>query len=140
MMTCGDIGIVAEEMRVNAMNASAKGPQITEEQAAELEQARQRMLARHKLVEAMIRNNEQQLKNDSARGGAEIERACALRDIALPGAGAAAQAELDEVTTRLAALEDTHRRLVIEREWLNASLLEYESGPSADEHQRAGHS
>ena len=31
------------------------------------------MLARHKLIEGMIRNNEMQLKNESARGGAEID-------------------------------------------------------------------
>jgi hypothetical protein len=28
---------------------------------------------------------------------------------------------------------------VAEREWLNASLLEFESGPSATERQRSGH-
>jgi hypothetical protein len=42
---------------------------------------REGMLARHKLIEAMIDNNLRQLKFDSARGGADIERACALRDI-----------------------------------------------------------
>ncbi len=60
--------------------ASGRGPQMTPEEAAELDKARERMIARHKLIEAMIRNNELQLKNESARGGAEIERACALRD------------------------------------------------------------
>jgi hypothetical protein len=120
-------------------NASGRGPQITAEEAAELERARQRMIARHKLIETMIRNNEAQLKNESARGGAEIERECALRDAALPGAGAQAQVELETATARLRALEEERRRLVAEREWLNASLLEFESGPSADEHKRAGH-
>ena len=120
-------------------NASGRGPQISPEQAAELEMARQRMIARHKLIEAMIHNNELQLKNESARGGAEIERECALRDLAQPGAGDTAKAELDRVTQKLRGLEEEHRRLVAEREWLNASLLEFESGPSANEHQRAGH-
>ena len=46
---------------------------------------RESMLARHKLIEAMIDNNLRQLKFDSARGGADIERACALRDIARGG-------------------------------------------------------
>ena len=47
--------------------------------------------------------------------------------------------ELEAVTRRLRALEAEHDRLVSEREWLNASLLEFESGPSAAEHERAGH-
>lgn len=120
-------------------NASGRGPQITAEEAAELERARQRMIARHKLIEAMIHNNELQLKNESARGGAEIERECALRDAARSGAGPEAHAELETTTKRLRALEEEHRRLAAEREWLNASLLEFESGPSANEHKRAGH-
>ena len=37
--------------------------------------ARESMLARHKLIEAMIDNNMRQLKFDSARCGADIERA-----------------------------------------------------------------
>ena len=125
--------------RVNVMSASGRGPQITEEEAAELEGARQRMLARHKLIEGMIRNNELQLKNESARGGAEIEHACALRDMALPGAGAAEQAELERTAARRQSLEKEHQRLFAERQWLNASLLEFESGPSANEHHKAGH-
>ena len=124
---------------MTAPTGSGRGPQMTAEEAEELEQARARMIARHKLIEAMIRNNELQLKNESARGGAEIERECALRDMALGAKGAPAQAELDIVTKKLRSLEDEHRRLVAEREWLNASLLEFESGPSANEHHRAGH-
>jgi hypothetical protein len=120
-------------------NDSARGPQITAEEAAELGRARDRMLARHKLIEGMIRNNELQLKNESARGGAEIELECALRDVQRAGAGAAARAELEQVTARLQGLREEHQRLIAEREWLNASLLEFESGPSADEHQRSGH-
>ena len=120
------------------MTASGRGPQITAEEAAELERARERMLARHKLIEGMIRNNEMQLKNESARGGAEIELECARRDVAQGEAGS--QAELERVTARLQALQVEHQRLVAEREWLNASLLEFESGPSTNEHQRSGHS
>src|SRR5471032_1545839 len=124
-------------MRVT--NASGRGPQITAEEAAELQRARERMIARHKLIEGMIRNNETQLKNESARGGAEIELECARRDVAQIGAGAAAQAELERTTARLQALQEDHQRLVSERDWLNAALLEFESGPSANEHQRSGH-
>ena len=120
------------------VNASRRGPQITAEEAAELERARERMLARHKLIEAMIRNNEMQLKNESARGGAEIELECARRDVAQGVAGA--QAEMEGMTARLQALQQEHERLVAEREWLNTSLLEFESGPSTNEHQRSGHS
>ena len=58
--------------------ASETDPEITSEQARDLMSARDRMLARHKLIEGMIRNNELQLRNESARGGAEIERACVL--------------------------------------------------------------
>lgn len=108
-------------------------------QAAELDKARERMIARHKLIEAMIRNNELQLKNESARGGAEIERAVALRDLEGGEAGQAERESLASVTVRLRSLEDEHQRLVREREWLNASLLEFESGASASEHSRAGH-
>jgi hypothetical protein len=120
------------------VNASGRGPQITAEEAGELERARERMLSRHKLIEAMIRNNEMQLKNESARGGAEIELECARRDAAQGVAGA--QAEMGRMTARLQELQQEHQRLVAEREWLNASLLEFESGPSTNEHQRSGHS
>jgi hypothetical protein len=130
----GSIGEVAH------MNASSRGPQMTEEEAKELELARQHMLDRHKLIMGMIQNNEQQLKNESARGGAEIERECVLRSILLSGDTAEAQSDLRAVTERLHKLQEEHRRLVVEREWLNTSLLEFESGPSSSEHQRAGHS
>jgi hypothetical protein len=131
------IGSISE---VTHMSASSRGPQMTEDEARELELARQQMLDRHKLIMGMIQNNEQQLKNESARGGAEIEREVALRNLNAPDADVNAQAELDTVTARLHKLEDEHRRLVLEREWLNTSLLEFENGPSSNEHQRAGHS
>jgi uncharacterized protein (DUF3084 family) len=128
------------QTKVIALNASGCGPQMTAEEADELERARERMLARHKLIEGMIRNNEMQLKNESARGGAEIELECARRDVARGDGGAGAQVELERVTAQLQALQQEHQRLVSEREWLNASLLEFESGPSVNEHQRSGHS
>src|SRR5215468_1481150 len=106
-------------------NASGRGPQITAEEAAELQRARDRMIARHKLIEGIIRNNEMQLKNDSARGGAEIELECAKRDAAGGGEGAEERAELDRVTARLQALREEHQRLVIEREWLNNALRKF---------------
>jgi hypothetical protein len=114
-------------------------PPLTAEQAAERQRARDRMIARHKLIEAMIRNNELQLRNESARGGAEIEMHCALRDNALPGAGVEAMLETERASARFQALQVEHERLVAEREWLNVALLEFESGPSTDEHKRSGH-
>lgn len=121
---------------MSAPNASATGPQISADEVGELMSARDRMLARHKLIEGMIRNNELQLKNESARGGAEIERASALRDAA---AGTGPQAEVDALDVRLRKLEEEHQRLVAEREWLNTSLLDFEQGSSAHRHDEAGH-
>jgi hypothetical protein len=126
--------------RVIFVNANGREPQLSVEEVAELERARDRMLARHKLIEGMIRNTEMQLKNESARGGAEIELECAKRDAARADSGARAQAELDRTTARLRALQEERQRLVAEREWLNASLLEFESGPSANGQQQSGHS
>lgn len=119
-------------------DASGHAPPLTAEQAAELQRAQDWVVARHRLIDGMIHNNQLQLKNECARGGAEIERECALRDAARPGAGEEAQAELERATARLQALQAEHQRLVVEREFLNASLREFESGPSADERQRAG--
>jgi hypothetical protein len=124
---------------MTANNGNRDDPPLTAEQAAERQRAQDRMIARHKLIEAMIRNNEAQLKNESARGGAEIEMHCALRDNALPGAGAEATLELERATARFQALQVEHARLVAEREWLNVALLEFESGPSTDDHNRSGH-
>jgi hypothetical protein len=117
-------------------NASGRGPQITAEEAAELERARDRMLARHRLIEGIIRNNEMQLRNERARGGAEIELECLKRDI---GRDSAAQDDFAKASKRLAALQDERARLVAEREWLNSALLEFDDSPSDDQHKRSGH-
>ena len=87
---------------------------------------RETMLARHKLIEAMIDNNLRQLKFDSARGGADIERACALRDIERGGDNSEPTERLAVIDRRIAQLEEEHRTLVAEREWLNKSLLEFD--------------
>ena len=97
------------------------------EREAEASRAdRDSMLARHKLIEAMIDNNLRQLKFDSARGGADIERACALRDIERGGDNSEPTERLVEIDRRIAQLEEEHRTLVAEREWLNKSLLEFD--------------
>jgi hypothetical protein len=94
--------------------------------------ARESMLARHKLIEAMIDNNLRQLKFDSARGGADIERACALRDIERGGDNSEPAERLAEIDRRIEQLEDEHRNLVAEREWLNRSLLEFDDQAAAN--------
>jgi hypothetical protein len=142
MNSCSEIHRCRPEYGTSAMKAIKAGgrePELTAEQAAELQRARDWTVARHKVIDGMINNNQMQLRNECARGGAEIELECALRDTARAGAGAEAQAELERVTARLQALRAEHQRLVAEREWLNASLLEFESGPSAEECQRSGH-
>jgi len=87
---------------------------------------RESMLARQKLIDAMIDNNMRQLKFDRARGGAEIERACAVRDCEKePGASEPIE-RLRAIDLRLRELDEEHRRLVAEREWLNQSLFEFD--------------
>ena len=94
--------------------------------------ARESMLARHKLIEAMIDNNLRQLKFDSARGGADIERACALRDIGRGDGDSEPTERLAEIDRRIERLEDEHRSLVAEREWLNKALLEFDDQAAAN--------
>ncbi len=61
-------------------NASGAGPQMTADEAEALMSARERMLARHKLIEAMIRNNELQLEErERPRRGRDRARMCASR-------------------------------------------------------------
>ena len=95
--------------------------------------ARESMLARHKLIEAMIDNNLRQLKFDSARGGADIERACALRDVERGADDREPTERLAEVERRIERLEEEHRSLVAEREWLNRSLLEFDEQAAANQ-------
>jgi hypothetical protein len=103
-----------------------------EREADASQAARESMLARHKLIEAMIDNNLRQLKFDSARGGAEIERACALRDVERGGDDSEPTERLAEIDRRIERLEDEHRSLVAEREWLNRSLLEFDDQATAN--------
>ena len=84
---------------------------------------RETMLARHKLIEAMIDNNLRQLKFDSARGGADIERG---------GDDSEPAERLAEINLRIERLEEEHRTLVAEREWLNRSLLEFDDQAAAN--------
>jgi hypothetical protein len=111
---------------------SREDPRRPERGAEASQSARESMLARHKLIEAMIDNNLRQLKFDSARGGADIERACALRDVERGGDDSEPSERLAEIDRRIERLEDEHRSLVAEREWLNRSLLEFDDQATAN--------
>ena len=102
-----------------------------EQEAEGTTSARESMIARQKLIEAMIDNNMRQLKFDGAHGGAEIERAWAVREISLRGDDPALVERLAEIDRRLARLEEEHHGLVAEREWLNKSLLEFDDRAAA---------
>ena len=118
------------------MTGDGDGPGDSRRPEQEVEASRagrDSMLARHKLIGAMIDNNMRQLKFDSARGGADIERACALRDIARGGDDSEPTERLAEVERRIERLEEEHRSLVAEREWLNKSLLEFDEQAAANQ-------
>jgi hypothetical protein len=109
---------------------NATGPGRRDENDAR--SGRESMLARQKLIDAMIDNNMRQLKFDSARGGAEIERACAERDCEKDPGAAEPIERLRAIDLRLHELGEEHRRLVAEREWLNRSLFEFDLAAASD--------
>lgn len=92
--------------------------------------------ARQRLILAMIDNNARQLRFDSARAGADIEQAGALRDLARDPNDRDAAVRLEEVKRRIAILEEDHGRLVTEREWLNRSLMELAEEAEVPCHER----
>jgi len=100
--------------------------------------ARESMLARQTLIEAMIDNNMRQLKFESARGGAEIERAWVVREMSRDGGDPALAETLAEIDSRMERLDDDHRRLIAEREWLNKALLEFDDEAAANRRQDRG--
>ena len=100
--------------------------------------ARESMLARQTLIEAMIDNNMRQLKFESARGGAEIERAWVVREMSRDGGDPALAETLAEIDSRMESLDDDHRRLIAEREWLNKALLEFDDEAAANREQSRG--
>ena len=117
------------------MTDDSDGPSDTRRPEREAEAsriARESMLARQKLIEAMIDNNLRQLKFDSAWRGADIERACALRDVERGGGDPELSERLAEIDRRIERLEEEHRSLVAEREWLNRSLLEFDEQAAAN--------
>lgn len=89
-----------------------------------------RMIERHKLVVNIIDINSRQLRCESAIAGLDIERACAIRDAALPGALPDVQSVIAVLDQRMTALSDESQRLATQREFLNAALSEFDAGAS----------
>jgi hypothetical protein len=119
------------EYSVNAMAGKDSGghaPPVPTDQDVEPRRDSEWIVARKKLIDGIIANNQLQLRNECARGGAEIERECALRDAARAGAGADALAELERVNARIEALQQEQQRLLVERDWLDECWRELESG------------
>ena len=87
---------------------------------------RSRMIERHKLVVNIIDVNSRQLRCESAKAGVDIERACALRDAALPDASQEMKARLAELERRMEDLSAEAQRLESQREFLNATLSEFD--------------
>src|SRR5246127_251087 len=79
--------------------------------------------ARQGLILAMIDNNARQLRFDSARAGADIEQAGALRDLARDPNDRDSAVRLEEGKKRIVILEEEHGRLVTERGGLNRALM-----------------
>ena len=74
----------------------------------------------------MIDNNMRQLKFDSARGGATSSARALCATLTRGGGDSEPTERLAEIDRRIERLEDEHRSLVAEREWLNRSLLEFD--------------
>jgi hypothetical protein len=106
-----------------------------QEAAMSNEADRARMIERHNLVVRIIEINSRQLRCDGARAGLDIERACAVRDAALPDASPDLQKLIATLDERMAALADECQRLATQREFLNAALAEFDGGAAgADTH------
>jgi hypothetical protein len=101
-------------------------PEQATENAAMMtkEEERARMLARHDLVVSIIDLNSRQLRCASAKAGLDIERARAVRDAALPDAPAEAVEEVRAVERRMADIDEESRKLVKQREFVEAALRE----------------
>jgi len=86
----------------------------------------------------MIDNNMRQLRFDSAYGGADIERAWALRELARDVNNQSLVDQLAVIEQRLERLCEDQARLVAEREWLNKALLEFDDQAAASRAENRG--
>lgn len=84
--------------------------------------------ARFRLIEKLMDVNSRQLRCDSALAGADIELARLRRDAAVAGAPPELADQVEAQAQRHAALEGQRQRLVVEREWLDAALAEFDTG------------
>ena len=99
----------------------------TEDGVAASESDKTRMIERHKLVVNIIDVNSQQLRCESAIAGLDIERLTAQRDSESANASSEAKAVLAALEKRMIALSDESQRLSTQREFLNASLSEFDA-------------
>ena len=104
----------------------------TEECVAASESDKARMIERHKLVVSIIDVNSQQLRCESAIAGIDIERACAQRDVDSGNPSAEARAVLAALEKKMIALSDESQRLATQREFLNASLSEFDAATAGE--------
>jgi hypothetical protein len=88
------------------------------------------MLERHKLVVSIIEINSQQMRCEGERAGLDIERACAVRDAALPHASPDLQRLIATLDQRMAALAVESQRLAMQRDFLNTALTEFDGAAS----------
>ncbi len=98
---------------------------------------RSRMIERHKLVVNIIEINSLQLRCESAKAGLDIERACARRDAALPDAPAETKAHVAALERKMDELTSEAQRLESQREFLNATLSEFD-GTASDSAEAVG--
>ena len=99
----------------------------TEDGVAASESDKTRMIERHKLVVNIIDVNSQQLRCESAIAGLDIERLTAQRDTESANPSSEAKAVLAALDKKMIALSDQSQRLSTEREFLNASLSEFDA-------------
>ena len=99
----------------------------TEDGVAASESDKARMIERHKLVVSIIDVNSQQLRCESAIAGLDIERATALRDTEAANPSPEAKTVLASLEKKMMALSDESQRLSTQREFLNASLSEFDA-------------
>lgn len=105
----------------------------TEDPLAASERDKARMIERHKLVVSIIDVNSQQLRCESAIAGLDIERATALRDAEAADPLPEAKTVLAALDKKMMALSDESQRLATQREFLNASLSEFDAVSAGDE-------
>ena len=104
----------------------------TEEDLTASDSDKARMMERHKVVVNIIDVNSKQLRCESAIAGLDIERACAMREAEEGRASEETKSVVAALDRRMLALSDESQRLATQREFLNASLTEFDSAARDD--------